>query len=260
MLSEHSFGHAGDEVLVEEFMQGEEISVFALSDGKKFAVMLPAQDHKRLLAGDQGPNTGGMGAYAPVSIATDEILGEVADDVVDRTLWAMRDRDEPFRGLLYCGLMLTADGAKVVEFNCRFGDPETQAVVPLLESDLLEFMIRCAKPGGLSGAPVLQFAPAFAVTTVVAAPGYPESARTGSPIRLPDPETGVLAFHAGTARNQHGELVTAGGRVLALTGLGATFDEARRRSLRSAEETQFDGKQYRSDIGWRELERHAGAA
>jgi phosphoribosylamine--glycine ligase len=260
MLAEHTFGSAGDEVLVEEFMEGEELSLFVITDGENCVSMLPSQDHKRLQEGDAGPNTGGMGAYAPVSIASPPLLADVEDRVIRPTLRAMREHGTTFRGLLYCGLMLTTEGPKVVEFNCRFGDPETEAVLPLMRSDLLQLMLRTTEDGGLSGAPAIEFAPLAAVTTVVAAPGYPESPITGSPIRLPAPEQDTLVFHAGTKRAPDGTLVTAGGRVVAVTGLGNTLSRARELSRAGAEQVEFPGRHFRRDIAWRELDRRAGVA
>jgi phosphoribosylamine--glycine ligase len=258
MLTRGAFGSAGEEILVEEFMAGEELSLFALTDGVTLLPMLPAQDHKRLLEGDRGPNTGGMGAYAPVSLGTPTLIDDAVRGVLQPTIDALRERGQPFTGLLYAGLMLTPSGPKVVEFNCRFGDPETEAILPLLESSLLEPLLAIARGGGLRGASPLAWRSGSAVTTVVAAAGYPESPRTGSRIRLPAPAEGVLVFHAGTARDASGALVTAGGRVLAVTALGRTLAEAQERSRRSAAAVQFEGRQYRGDIGWRELERGAG--
>lgn len=259
MLRDGVLGEAGSEVLVEEFMAGEELSLFALTDGERYLTMLPAQDHKRLFAGDAGPNTGGMGAYAPVAIGTQTVVGQAVHDVIEPTLAALRDRGAPFAGLLYAGLMITSDGPKVVEFNCRFGDPETQAILPLLASSLLEPMVAVASGEGLGGASPLAWARSFAVTTVLAAAGYPDAPRRGDPIVLPPATDKVIPFHAGTARNRDGELVTAGGRVLAVTGLASSFDAAHRASADYAAGVEFAGKQYRADIGWRESTRRARA-
>ena len=257
MLHDRSLGEAGSEILVEEFMTGEELSLFALTDGERFLTMLPAQDHKRLFAGDAGPNTGGMGAYAPVAIGTPALVRDVAARVIEPTLAAMRERGCPFSGLLYAGVMVTSEGPKVVEFNCRFGDPETQAILPLMRSSLLEPFTALALGAGLGGTRALEWESGFAVTTVVAARGYPESPTTGDPITLPNPETRVIAFHAGTARKPDGTLVTSGGRVLAVTGLAPSFAEAQRASSEFAAAIEFEGKQYRADIGWRESARRA---
>src|SRR2546423_1754685 len=213
MLGDRVFGEAGGEILIEEFMEGEELSLFVITDGERAIPLLAAQDHKRLLDGDFGPNTGGMGAYAPTSIATPELIREVLRDIIEPTLQAMRAEGCPFRGLLYAGLMLTQDGAKVVEFNCRFGDPETEALMPLMDSSLLELIASVAGGGSLASSRAPDWKQLSAVTTVVAADGYPEKPRTGDLIGLPETPDNVHVFHAGTALNSSGELVTAGGRV-----------------------------------------------
>jgi len=260
MLVAHTFGVAGQEVLVEEYMAGEEVSILAVTDGQKVIPLVPAQDHKRLLAGDQGPNTGGMGAYAPVVLSTDALMHEVIERIFAPTLASLTARGRPFTGLLYAGLMLTADGPKVVEFNCRFGDPETQAVLPVaqLSTPFTELLAMVARgdplPDGVTCVPR-----GAAVTTVLAAEGYPEKPRTGVPITIPPDLDDVLVFHAGTARAANGQLVTTGGRVLGVTGVGPTFEDAQQRSRDAAERIAFQGKQFRADIGWRELARGAGA-
>jgi phosphoribosylamine--glycine ligase len=262
MLMDGAFGSAGDTILVEEFMEGEELSVFAMTDGEHVVVLPQAQDHKRLLEHDRGPNTGGMGAYCPVSLVeeTPGIIDEILERIVRPTLAAMRARGTPFTGVLYVGVMLTADGPKVVEFNCRFGDPETQAVLPAMSRDepITDAMFTIARGEKLSGDRQI-VASRAAVTTVLAAPGYPESPRIGSVIGIPPVPANVLVFHAGTKQRVDGSLVTAGGRVLAVTGVGSTFDDAQSRSQAFARKIEFEGKQFRSDIGWRELERRAGA-
>jgi phosphoribosylamine--glycine ligase len=260
MLVDNAFGAAGAEVLVEEFMTGEELSIFALTDGTHVLPMLAAQDHKRIGDGDTGPNTGGMGAYAPVSIAPPALMDETVSRVFTPTLRAMREAGCPFTGLLYAGLMLTAGGIKVVEFNCRFGDPETQAILPLLESSLLAPMLAIARGASLAGAAPLHWKPRAAITTVLAAAGYPGTVRGGDAISVPPPPRDVLVFHAGTKRDADGTLRTAGGRVLAVTALGATLAAAREASASFAAQVQFDGKQFRRDIGWRELARRARAS
>jgi phosphoribosylamine---glycine ligase len=232
-----------------------------LTDGERVLALPAAQDHKRLLDGDEGPNTGGMGAYCPVSIAerSPELIDVVLDRIARPTLDAMRARGTPFKGVLYAGLMLTADGPKVVEFNCRFGDPETQAVLPALgERSLSEVMFAVARgdrlPSGV-GFTTSQ----SAVTTVLAAPGYPEQPRTGDPIEIPSVPQGVLVFHAGTRRGDDGVLRSAGGRVIAVTGVGDSLEDAQTRSQEFAAQIVFSEKQFRTDIGWRELARRAGA-
>jgi len=258
MLTNDSFGAAGREVLVEEFMEGEELSLFAITDGTTVLPMLAAQDHKRLLEGDRGPNTGGMGAYAPVSLASDALVADAIDRVFIPTLDALRSAGAPFSGLLYAGLMLTSQGPKVVEFNARFGDPETEAILPLLESSLLDPLLAVAAGDELAGHE-LRWSSNHAVTIVVAAAGYPDKPRKGNTIELPPPEADVLVFHSGTAFGPEGELVTAGGRVFAVTGVAPTLDAARSASAHVAGEIQLEGKQLRRDIGWREQERGAGA-
>ena len=259
MLRNNALGEAGREILVEEFMTGEELSLFAVTDGEHYLTMVPAQDHKRLFAGDAGPNTGGMGAYAPVAIGTTDVIAAAETRIIEPTLAALRDRGAPFAGLLYAGLMITDEGPKVVEFNCRFGDPETQAILPLLDGSLLDAIRAVATGAGIDGASPFAWSRNFSVTTVVAAAGYPDSPRTGDPIALPAAHEDVIAFHAGTSRNASGELVTAGGRVLAATAVAATFDAAQRASADYAAAIEFTGKQFRADIGWRESARRARA-
>jgi len=262
MLEANAFGDAGATVLIEEFMTGEELSVFVLTDGERMIPLPAAQDHKRLLDGDLGPNTGGMGAYSPVSIVerSPELIDDVLASVVSPTLAAMRARGTPFTGLLYVGLMLTDDGPRVVEFNARYGDPETEAVLPALspDSSMCAAMFAIARGERLPAHVQLE-AVQSAVTTVVAATGYPEKPRTGDSIEIPTVPAGVHVFHAGTKRDASGALVTAGGRVLAITGVADSLDEAQRLSQEFAEAVRFDGKQFRTDIAWREMARRAGA-
>lgn len=254
MMQGHSLGEAGDEVVIEEFMPGEELSVFALTNGRDITLLPAAQDHKRLEEGDRGPNTGGMGAYAPVSIGHTALLERVRREILEPTLAQMEHEGSPFSGLLYAGLMITPEGdPKVVEFNCRFGDPETQAVLPLLRPGLLNALDRIARgesPGPLTGLPE------YTVTTVLASRGYPEKPEKGSAITIPgDPGPGTLVFHAGTSRGGDGVLRVSGGRVLNVTGCGTTFREAQRRSRAAAERITYEGKIFRRDIGWREMQR-----
>ncbi|MEO7713447.1 MAG: phosphoribosylamine--glycine ligase [Gemmatimonadaceae bacterium] len=265
MLEANRFGVAGSQVLIEEFMEGEELSVFAITNGHDFVTLPALQDHKRLYAGDRGPNTGGMGAYVPVSLRTSSDSGGSNEDgssaaalIIRATLDAMRERGRPFTGLLYAGLMFTPDGPRVVEFNCRFGDPETQALMPVLDVQpcLLELM-RLVSAGQALPAARARSA-GSCVTTVLAAADYPDTPRTGDVITLPtDDDDGVSMFHAGTARDAAGRLVTAGGRVIAVSALAPTIAEAQRKSLNAASQVQFEGKQYRTDIGWREIGRQA---
>jgi phosphoribosylamine--glycine ligase len=261
ILGDRIFGDAGGELLVEEFMAGEELSLFAITDGENVVTMLPAQDHKRLLDGDLGPNTGGMGAYAPVSLASSALTQQITESILLPTLAALRNAGHPFTGLLYAGLMLTAEGPRVVEFNCRFGDPETQAILPLMKSSLLGLVRAVASGDSLREAAPIEWLDDHAATTVIAAAGYPDAPRVGDAIRLPARPHGIHVFHAGTRRDTAtGELLTAGGRVLAITGVGDSLAEAAACSREYAERVSFDGKQMRRDIGWRELERNAGAS
>lgn len=260
MLVRSIHGTAGSEILVEEFMHGEEVSLLALTDGTAVLPLVPAQDHKRLLEGDLGPNTGGMGAYAPVSIADPALVHRIVTEVFTPTLNALRERRSPFTGLLYAGLMITDHGPKVVEFNCRFGDPETQALLPLLESSLLEPLTAIGRGEGLPAGLRLQWRNAFAVTTVLATAGYPDRPRRGDLIDVGDLPEETLLFHAGTMRTPSGQLATAGGRVAAITAVADSFPEACRRSAEGAEQVRFAGRHFRADIGWRELHRHARAS
>jgi phosphoribosylamine--glycine ligase len=242
-------------VVIEQFLEGEELSLLALCDGVTAMPMAPAQDYKRIFDGDRGPNTGGMGSYSPVPGIGSDHLEVLARAVHQPIVDELRRRGTPFHGVLYAGLMMTAEGPKVLEYNARFGDPETQAVLPRLRSDLLELLERASRPGGLEGAR-MEWSEAWAVTVVLASRGYPESSSSGDEItglRAIDAlETEVL--HAGTAE-ENGKVVTAGGRVLSVTGIGATPGEARDRAYVAAERVEFDGKQMRHDIAARAVER-----
>ncbi len=241
-------------VVVEEHLEGEELSLLALCDGENVIPLAPAQDYKRIGDGDTGPNTGGMGSYSPVPGFDDEQIDQIADAVHRPIVDLMARRGTPFHGVLYAGLMLTADGPKVLEYNCRFGDPETQAVLPRLRSDLLELFLAAREPGGLSGVGV-EFADEWAVTLVLASAGYPAGSSKGDVISGLDkvPE-GIEVTHAGTAL-QDGKIVTAGGRVLNVTALGAGPAEARERAYAAAELISFEGRQLRTDIATRALTR-----
>lgn len=257
MMADGDFGEAGNEVVVEEFMEGEELSVFAICDGERALLLLPSQDHKAVGEGDTGPNTGGMGAYAPVSIATRALMDEARTRVFAPTLAALAEDGAPFRGLLYAGLMTTEDGLRVVEFNCRFGDPETQVVLPLMRSSLLDLMRTVAGGGSLDGAGVAWRRDEAAVTTVVASGGYPGGYRKGLAIDIPEDleGDGMMVFHAGTVRENDGGLVTSGGRVLAVTAVAERFADAQARSRKGAGAIAFDHAFFRPDIGWRERAR-----
>ena len=253
MMADHRFGAAGDTVVIEGFLVGEELSVFAVTNGKEVRLLPPAQDHKRLREGDEGPNTGGMGAYAPVSFATPELLARIEREVFLPTLREMEKRGALFTGLLYAGLMIDPDGAPwVIEFNCRFGDPETQAVLPLLDGGLFDLLRAAANHDPL---PAVRLSAQAAVTTVLAAEGYPDAPRKGAPISIPAKlPAGVTVFHAGTATSD-GALVANGGRVLTVTAVAPTFREAQARSKLACEMIGFPGKVWRRDIGWRESAR-----
>jgi phosphoribosylamine--glycine ligase len=253
-FTERRFGDT--QVVIEEFLEGEELSVLALCDGENVLPLAPAQDYKRIYDGDEGPNTGGMGSYSPVP-GIDSAQAERIADLVHRPIVAaMRQRGIAYHGVLYAGLMLTESGPKVLEFNCRFGDPETQAVLPRLRSDLIGLCLATRTEGGLAGLEA-DFADDWAVTVVLASAGYPESSSKGdviSGLEQASALDGVEVTHAGTARRD-GEIVTAGGRVLNVTGLGATAADARRRAYDAAELISFDGKQMRTDIADRAVDR-----
>lgn len=257
MLVHGAFGGAGAEIVVEDRLEGEELSVFALADGEAAVPMIAAQDHKRIGVGDTGSNTGGMGAYAPVSGLSSDFLETVRQRILQPTLDAMRDDDRPFRGLLYAGLMLTDEGPSVIEFNARFGDPETQALLPLLESSLLEPMLAIARGERVVHAE-LDWRPAAALTTVLASAGYPGAYEKGKAIRIPqslESADDVIIFHAGTRRDDEGRLVTDGGRVLAVTAIASDMRRAAERSRTAAASIEFEGRYFRDDIGWREIGR-----
>ena len=238
--------HAGrcGRVVVEEYLDGPEVSLFAVTDGAAVLPMLPAQDFKRVDDGDRGPNTGGMGAYAPLPWAPVELVEEVLDCVLQPTVDEMLRRGTPFQGLLYAGLALTAGGIRVVEFNARFGDPETEVVLPLLETPLAG-LLHAAATGTLADHPPLQWRPGAAVTVVVAASGYPERPRTGDPVTGADGE-GVL--HAGTAVDAEGTVRSAGGRVLAVTATGADLAAARQAAYERVARVRLAGAHWRSDV------------
>ena len=252
------FGSAGASVVIEEYMEGEEVSFFALTDGKTVVPFGSAQDHKRVGDGDTGPNTGGMGAYSPASIFTPELERRVLDEIVQPTVTAMAEAGTPFVGILYAGLMLTAEGPKLVEYNVRFGDPECQVLMARFDGDLAELMLAAAT-GRLDQAPPPRFRDEVALTVVMAAEGYPATPRKGGSISgLDEAETeGARVFHAGTAE-AGGRLVAAGGRVLGVTATGDNVGEAQKRAYAAAERIDFDTGFYRRDIGWREIARQAG--
>jgi phosphoribosylamine--glycine ligase len=249
-LDRRVFGAAGSRVLVEERLAGEELSVLAFSDGKTVLPMQAAQDFKRAHDGDLGPNTGGMGSHSPVPSCTPDVAGKITDQVLEPVAAALAAEGEPYVGVIYAGIMLTPDGPKVLEFNCRFGDPETQALLPRLASDLMEPILACTD-GTLSGVR-LDWRPDACVAVVAAAAGYPGSPSTGAPISgLEGAEalTGLPVFQAGTRPGPDGSVVTSGGRVLAVAALGDAPWLARRRAYDGLAKVSFDGMWYRSDIG-----------
>jgi phosphoribosylamine---glycine ligase len=254
MLERDEFGEAGRTVVIEAFLQGEEISVMAVTDGRELELLPVAQDHKRLLEGDQGPNTGGMGAYSPVAVASPALLERVKRDVLQPTLEEMRRRGTPFSGVLYAGLMIDPAGVPwVVEFNGRLGDPEAQVILPLISEGLTQCLWRVSRGESPSR---INSTRGAAVTTVLASRGYPDHPEKGAPIVVPDAlAPGVTLFHAGTTRDGDGVLRVAGGRVLTATGVGASFTEAQRLSREAADAVRYEGKVFRRDIGWREAAR-----
>ena len=254
IMEDHSFGDAGARVVIEEFMEGEEASLLAFTDGTTIRPMISAQDHKRAYDGDRGPNTGGMGTYAPAPVMTPEMTERAVEEILKPTIAAMAMEGRVYRGCLYLGLMVTADGPKVVEFNARFGDPETQVVLPLLDSDLVAIMCACAD-GTLADVPI-RWKDGAAVCVVLASGGYPGHYEKGQEIHgLADAEAmGALVFHAGTAMKD-GKLVTNGGRVLGVVGRGADISSAVDAAYAAAAKISFKDAYYRKDIAHRALER-----
>ena len=257
-FGERRFGQT--EVVIEEFLEGEELSLLALCDGENVVPLAPAQDYKRIFDGDEGPNTGGMGSYSPVPGIDPATVEELADAIHRPIVDVMASRGTSFHGVLYAGLMMTPDGPKVLEFNTRFGDPETQAVLPRLRTDLAGLCLASREHGGFAGMSA-DFTDDWAVTLVLASAGYPESSSKGDVISgLADAAAldGIALTHAGTARDADGNVVTAGGRVLNVTALGPGPAEARDRAYEAAAMIDFDGKQLRTDIAHRATERVPG--
>ena len=253
MMGDKKFGEAGARVVVEEFMPGEEASLLAFTDGKTVVPMVAAQDHKRIYDNDRGPNTGGMGAYAPAPVVTEAIRQQVLDKILQPVVDAMRNEGMPYVGCLYAGLMINNGIAKVVEFNCRFGDPETQAVLPLLNGNLAQIMLACAE-GNLKPE-MVKWHDGAAVCVVMASGGYPESFEKGKIIKgLADAKKVLSAevFHAGTKQNGN-DIVTNGGRVLGVTAMGKTICEAKDNAYEAVALIDFEKKYFRKDIAWRAL-------
>jgi phosphoribosylamine--glycine ligase len=252
IMLNHEFDAAGDEVIIEERLSGPEVSLLAFSDGITVKPMPPAQDHKRIFDNDQGPNTGGMGAYAPAPILPPALVEEYTRSILQPTIDGLRAESRPFVGVLYAGLMLTAAGPRVLEYNCRFGDPETQAILPLLETDLIDITEACAT-GALDQIEI-QWKPGAAACVVIASEGYPGTYPSEREIRgLDSTFDNAVVFQAGTKLHES-KVVTAGGRVLGVTGFGADFRAAIGRAYQAVGQVKFDGMQYRTDIGRRALE------
>lgn len=254
IMCDKAFGNAGSSVVVEEFMDGEEASVLAFTDGKTIVPMIPSQDHKRALDGDKGPNTGGMGTYAPAPVITPELMQRVQKEILEPTIAAMRAEGKEYKGCLYAGLMITAQGPKVVEFNARFGDPETQVVLPLLDSDLGKIMLACTN--GTLADTEIKWKDKAAVCVVMSAGGYPAKYRKGDAISGLDDAAaaGALVFHAGTAKKD-GKVVTNGGRVLGIVALGDDIKAAVDKVYRDVKLVDFADVFYRKDIAHRALNR-----
>lgn len=255
MMGAHKFGSAGNRVVIEEFMEGEEASLLAFTDGKTIVPMLAAQDHKRVNDGDQGPNTGGMGAYCPAPVMTDALKEKTVKEVLRPIVDALAKEGRPYSGCLYAGLMIKGDSVKVVEFNARFGDPETQVVLPLLKSDLAEIMVACAN--GTLTPDLVEWSDKAAVCVVMASGGYPASYKKGIPItglKAVNAMDDVVVFHAGT-REEDGKILTNGGRVLGVTAVADDIPSAQQKAYDAVDKIHFDGAHYRQDIAWRALRR-----
>lgn len=248
MMEDHIFGASGGRIVIEECMVGEEASLLAFVDGKTIVPMISAQDHKRIFDNDEGPNTGGMGAYAPAPVVTPEIRKEVEEKILKPVVDGLKQEGITYQGCLYAGLMITADGPKVVEFNCRFGDPETQAVLPLLDGDLAQIMYACAK--GTLTADMVHWKDAAACCVIMASAGYPASSHKGDVISGLDAvdKEDVMVFHSGTAKKD-GQYVTNGGRVLGVTAVAGDLKSAIEKAYANVKRIHFDGQQVRSDIG-----------
>jgi len=253
IMEERAFGDAGKAVVVEQRLEGEEVSVLAFTDGKTIKTLAASQDHKRVFDGDQGPNTGGMGAYSPPPVYTSELHEKTVKDILEPVIYGLADDGIKYKGVIYAGLMITSEGPYVLEFNCRFGDPETQVVVPRLKSDLVEVMNAVIEER--LAEVELEWDPRAAVCVVAASGGYPGAYEKGKVITgLDELPPDVLVFHAGTALSD-GKLVTSGGRVLGITGFGATIEDAVKRAYSGMEKIHFEGIHYRRDIAHRALKR-----
>jgi phosphoribosylamine--glycine ligase len=261
IFEKRKFGQAGSTVVIEECLRGQELSYLVATDGEDFIAFTPSQDHKRIGEGDTGPNTGGMGAYAPAPIVSKFDIEYIEEKIVAPTLKALRKKGIIYRGILYCGLMLTKHGPKVLEYNCRFGDPETQCILPLVDCDLVELLIACTEDGGIAkfkktrkNLPIYTHNKHCACV-VLSSQGYPESYQTGFKVSgLDEAPDDTLVFHAGT-KLQEGNILTAGGRVFGVTGLGKSLKEALNKAYSAVDKIQFEGKYFRLDIGWRAMKK-----
>jgi phosphoribosylamine--glycine ligase len=257
-MVDKAFGDSGNRVLIEEFMEGEEASILALIDGEHVVMLASSQDHKRVFNNDEGPNTGGMGAYSPAPVVTEDLWPVIREQVFDRTLKTLRQRGIVYKGVLYAGIMVTKDGPRVLEFNCRFGDPETQAVLPRIDGDLVPALEACVD--GTLADDMLKWKPDPCVCVVMASGGYPESYAKGYPITGLDEAArtnGVVVFHAGTRKDPAGAVRTAGGRVLGVTAVNRDLETAVRNAYLAISRISFDQAQYRTDIAVRALRRLA---
>jgi phosphoribosylamine--glycine ligase len=256
MLQGAKFGKASAEIVVEEFLDGEELSFFALVDGAHALPLVSAQDHKRVGDGDTGPNTGGMGAYSPAPVATKAVEAAIMERIIRPTVIGMAAEGRPFKGVLFAGVMVTKDGPKLIEFNVRFGDPECQAIMLRMKSDLLPALM-AARDGALATFD-LRWSDDTALVVVLAAKGYPDKPETGTLIRSLDAAgkvEGVTMFHAGTKSNAAGDIIASGGRVLCVSALGKSVEQARERAYRAVDAIDWPGGFCRRDIGWRAVGR-----
>lgn len=256
IMIEEAFGDAGAEIVIEEFLKGEEASFFALCDGERAIPLAGAQDHKQVHDGDHGPNTGGMGAYTPAPVLDEAMEKRIMDEIVTPTVEAMKKEGKPYKGVLFAGLMIGEDGPKVIEFNCRFGDPECQPIMARLQSDALEMLLAAAR--GELGKIKLKWDPRTALTVVMAANGYPGNYRKGTEIKgLDDADAldDVIVFHAGTASDGNGRMLANGGRVLGVTALGDTVEAAQKRAYEAVDAIDWPQGFCRRDIGWRAVGR-----
>ncbi|HOP06870.1 MAG TPA: phosphoribosylamine--glycine ligase [candidate division Zixibacteria bacterium] len=251
IMVQKSFGQAGDQIIIESCLKGQEVSIMALCDGKTIAPFLPSQDHKQALDGDRGPNTGGMGAYCPTNFTDDEVMEQIQEHIIQRTLAGLNSEGIKYKGIIYAGIMLTAQGPKVLEYNCRFGDPETQAVLPLLKSDLLDLM-RAVVDEKLASRGKLAWHTGAAACVIMASRGYPGKYATGFPISglTGKHEDGTYVFHAGTEMKDN-NFVTSGGRVLGVMGRDKSLKGALSKAYRAVGKIKFEGASYRKDIGFR---------